>query len=283
MTTRYLTIADINNLYERLIVEGPAGEKRMLIEGDSWASYPLPSTGNLAQYVRFPDENTVTFNLARVGDELAEICWPPQFDLFERLIHDDQWGYRWDLIFLVAGGNDLIGWILVNSVSKPKTPSVDPADYVDRKELLKQLLRLKDYYQRYINARNNSAINPATPILVQTYDYITPRNQPPTIFDIPLSDHAWVHKEFEEKGIEDSTIQREIFVILLNEMIAMLKQLEQEQAGFHVVDTRNTLEVVGPDYKRTDGDWHDEMHPSAKGYKKLADHKVNPAISALIA
>lgn len=113
MNRRFLTIADLGDLYERLVQQGLPGEKPILVEGDSWASYPLPSTGNLAYYVHTPHHSSVTLNLARVGDELAEMAKPPQRDLFQRLIHEERWGFAWDLIFLVAGGNDLIGWILV--------------------------------------------------------------------------------------------------------------------------------------------------------------------------
>ncbi|MEW8043351.1 MAG: hypothetical protein G8D28_03420 [gamma proteobacterium symbiont of Phacoides pectinatus] len=75
-----------------MVQQGLPGEKPILVEGDSWASYPLPSTGNLAYYVHTPHHSSVTLNLARVGDELAEMAKPPQRDLFQRLIHEERWG-----------------------------------------------------------------------------------------------------------------------------------------------------------------------------------------------
>lgn len=282
MGARYLTAVDLPNLREALIEQGFPGEKRILVEGDSWASYPLVTTGNLATFVEVPDELTVVVNLAWIGDQMIYMSQGGQFELYKRLIHDKRWGYQWDLLFLVGGGNDLIGWIFNAAIRNPGFASDDPEDYVDRTALKEKLAELKTYFKRYIDLRNASKLNRATPILVQTYDYVVPRHHPPTLFGHEVSDHSWIHPKYVGRAIHDPEMQKRSIWILLDEMSAMLNELAAEEENFHIADTRGTLKVVGPKYKRIDGDWRDEMHPSAKGYKKLARRRINPLIRKLV-
>lgn len=283
MAARYFTTVDLSNLYDSLIAEGFPGEKRILVEGDSWASYPLVTTGNLATFVEVPDEMSVVVNLAWTGDQMIDISQGYQFELYKKLIHDQQWGYKWDLLFLVGGGNDLIGWVFNAAIKNPGFTSTDPEDYVDRIALEEKLDELKSYFKRYIDLRNASEINQDTPILVQTYDYVVPRHHPATILGFEMADHAWIHPKYLRLGIEDPEMQKHSIWILLDEMSAMLHGLAAEQENFHVADTRGTLEVVSSDYKSIDGDWRDEMHPSAKGYNKLTSQCINPLIGQLVA
>ncbi|MEW8014334.1 MAG: hypothetical protein AB2807_05970 [Candidatus Sedimenticola endophacoides] len=140
---------------------------------------------------------------------------------------------------------------------------------------------LRDLYLVYLDLRDQSQLNRCTPILVQCYDYVTPRNHPPMLLGIPLADHSWVHREFEQKGIDDPALQRALFALLPDALADMLLRLSRERRGFHLVDTRGTLEVVAVDDLSTEGDWQDEMHPSARGYRKLAGGRINPAIGEL--
>ncbi|PKM42745.1 MAG: hypothetical protein CVV05_17280 [Gammaproteobacteria bacterium HGW-Gammaproteobacteria-1] len=282
MAARYLSAVDLPNLYDALVVEGFPGEKRILVEGDSWASYPLPTTGNLACFVEVPEEMTVVLNLAWMGDQMIEMCQGRQYELFKKLIHDDRWGYKWDVLFLVGGGNDLVGWIFNAAIRNPGSPSSNPEDYVDRAALEEKLAELKSYFQRYIALRDESAINRATPIVVQTYDYVVPRDQPPTILGFPVAKRAWILPKYQERGILDPEMQKASLWILLDEMAAMLQGLAAEADNFHVADTRGTLAIVSPDYRRIDGDWRDEMHPSATGYRKLTGRHINPLIRSLV-
>lgn len=282
MAARYLSAVDLPNLNDALVVEGFPGEKRILVEGDSWAAYPLPTTGNLACFVEVPEEMTVVLNLAWIGDQMIEICQGKQFELFRKLIHDDRWGYKWDVLFLVGGGNDLVGWIFNAAIRNPGSASGNPEDYVDRAALAAKLAELKTYFQRYITLRDQSEINRTTPIVVQTYDYVVPRDQPPTILGFPVAKRAWILPKYQERGILDPEMQRASLWILLDEMAAMLHGLAAEADNFHVADTRGTLDVVPPDYRRIDGDWRDEMHPSAQGYKKLTGRHINPLIRTLV-
>ncbi len=282
MAVRYFSTVDLPNLYDVLVTEGFPGEKRILVEGDSWASYPLPTTGNLATFVEVPDEMSVVVNLAWIGDQMVDMSQGRQFNLFKKLIHDEQWGYKWDLLLLVGGGNDLIGWIFNAVIKNPGFPSTHPEDYVDRDALAQKLKELKACFKRYIDLRNASKINHDIPILVQTYDYVVPRHQPATILGFEMTDHAWIYPKYQERGIEDPEMQMRSIWILLDEMSAMLHTLADEEENFHVVDTRGTLEIVPPGYRRIDGDWRDEMHPSAKGYKKLTSRHINPMIAQLV-
>ncbi len=282
MSARYLTAIDLSNLYESLVTEGFPGEKRILVEGDSWASYPLPTTGNLATFVEVPDDMSVVLNLAWTGDQMIDISQGQQFELFKKLIDTEQWGYKWDVLFLVGGGNDLIGWIFKEAIRNPGHSSTDPEDYVDRVALGEKLNELKSYFKRYIDLRNSTELNHDTPILVQTYDYVVPRHHPATILGFDVAEQSWIHPRYQRLGIDDPEMQKRSIWILIDEMSAMLHQLAAEEENFHVADTRGTLEIVAPDYRRIDGDWRDEMHPSARGYQKMTSQHINPLIGQLV-
>jgi hypothetical protein len=51
--------------------------------------------------------------------------------------------------------------------------------------------------------------------------------------------------------------------------------------NFHIVDTQGTLTPASPEDLASRGDWADEIHPSARGWRKLAA-KIGRALDALL-
>ncbi len=72
-----------------------------------------------------------------------------------------------------------MGWIFEAVFRELPAPSDDPQDYIDDQQWSEKFAELKDHFITFINLRNNSLLNRETPILVQTYDYVTPRDHRP--------------------------------------------------------------------------------------------------------
>ena len=77
---------------------------------------------------------------------------------------------------------------------------------------------------------------------------------------------GWVKRYLDEKDIPDSD-QIEIIQAMLDRFFSAVKELENSFDNFSVVDTRKVLTSQGePNLKW----WHDEIHPTSRGFKKIA-------------
>lgn len=69
--------------------------KKILVEGDSWVSHPLPQAYNLAEQIdAFDTHEYLMLNIAEPGDEAREIFKPHgrQMKRLKRLLKSTQWG-----------------------------------------------------------------------------------------------------------------------------------------------------------------------------------------------
>jgi hypothetical protein len=175
------------------------------------------------------------------------------------------YGYRWDFIFLSAAGNDIVG------------AEID--DYVDAKgagahgkDLLndnyrRRVAEIARDYADLIAFRDASRANPTTPIITHVYSYLTPRRVGTKVFGAMLGD-GWIQRYLQPKGIVDPEEQKEIVRAMLDTYHDALKALERPGNGFLVVDTRATLSRAPTEPNPVW--WHDEIHPSYAGFKRVA-------------
>jgi hypothetical protein len=259
------------------------GVKRVLAEGDSWLSIFLPRDGNLLSALR-SRHDIVLLDLSYPGDTLAEMAHGREFALFERLIAHERDGWAFDAILLNGGGNDLIIGGLQRVLKKPARSerTALARNWIDEEALDRLLEEIRTCFERFIRTRSESALNAECPILTCTYDFITPRNCGAQLLGVTLGG-PWVCPSLDALGITEPALQRAITDALL---IAYKTRLLEPLAGdvannFHLADTQGTLIPAGADDFESRGDWADEIHPSARGWKKLAA-RIGAALDTLL-
>ena len=267
-------MGQVNDIYE-FIDEWQAGHysKKILIEGDSWVSHPFPGVANLSSQIeQFNSNEYLLLNISEPGDEASSIfkARGKQMRRLKRLLIMEQWGEDFDLIFLSAAGNDIVG------------PEIVEYGYVlnkrDFPELIgKELLTTSFYtmlsdvvkgYARFLDMRNNAILNKGTQVITHVYSYLQPReigtHIGPAIFN-----KGWIKIYLKHQGIKDEDEQYDIVQEMLDAFYRRLKKLESSYPKFLVVDTRKVLLKKGiPDLTY----WFDEIHPNTRGFKKLAKH-----------
>lgn len=187
--------------------------------------------------------------------------------LLKKLIGTTNWGDKFDLIFLSAAGNDIIG---PEIVSKGFVKNKRDFPYLIGRQLITDSFyamidQVVQGYRRFLALRNQS-LNENTP--AHTYSYLTPREGGTHLGPIKFN-KGWIKRHLKHQGIVEPAEQYDIVVAMLDAFYLRVSQLESEFARFLVVDTRNLLIKSGaPDPAL----WFDEIHPNDKGFKKLAQH-----------
>ncbi len=261
---------------------------KILAEGDSWFTIGGTPPWNLLYSLEFPTTNVVV-TLAKPGDTLKSMA-----DIVNnselRFAMDKLHGYKWDTILLSAGGNDLIdyasGKTTEDSILIPpdgRGAIADPADYVDRGKLAQLMEYIQEGFRRIVALRDAPKSSCAgAPILVHTYDLVTPTDSPATLGPITLG--PWLFPTLRRAKIPESD-----WIALADYLLAELRDtiLElatpgaKQLANFHVVDTQGTITRAVLGSVGESNDWLNEIHPNKDGYEKLAK-KLSAKLGALL-
>jgi len=254
---------------------------KILCEGDSWFS--IPDLANLPIQLDSMMDLAILC-LADPGDTLEDLAdsgtW--QHRKLSRLIKQATHSEAWDAILFSAGGNDVVGPGIRGLLRAPAQPSRDPLDYLDETAVDNAFRRMERRFLRLKALRDNSAKNRDTPILVHSYSYLTPRPVAHRLLVWKVSG-PWVEPNMRDFDITGCTLQRRIVRVLLDRFHAMLAGIAAlPNANFHVVDTRRALSPV-PCTRRDGSDtwWSDEIHPTSRGFAKLARNHFVPVLKGL--
>jgi hypothetical protein len=218
----------------------------ILCEGDSWFSYPLLPAGNLINEMdNIFFSGKTYFNTAETGDRLANIL---QGRSRQRLI-DNMRGYATiRAILFSGGGNDFIGNLL--TMLEPDCSGKTSAAACFRQaEVDAEFARIAEAYRELIALRDR--YRPGVPIITHQYDYAIPSDKGVFWFG------SWMKPRMDHMRVP-ANLHLAITRLLIDRFIATLAALENDE--FIVVKTAGTLSA---------GDWHDEIHPSRLGIKKL--------------
>jgi hypothetical protein len=104
---------------------------------------------------------------------------------------------------------------------------------------------------------------PTVQVVTHGYDYPVPQ------------DDVWIGKPLQQRGITDPQLQREVikvFMDIYNDRLAGTVNAHRKNTTY--VDLRGIV----PDKR----DWHDEIHPTSKGFEAIAE-KIREAIVKSVA
>jgi lysophospholipase L1-like esterase len=258
----------------------------LIAEGDSWFTLGSIPAHNLLQHLDFASHGAVV-SLAHPGDTVQSMrrqiergstrrmhAWGSQFAKYVA----DPATYPFTAILLSGGGNDLIDAVPHLLKKGFDFGAVDPAQpdgAMDPMQLAAFDRYVADSFTGIVNfVREHGGPNRDAPIFCHTYDYPTPNDAPATIFGVRVGS-AWLLPALKGAGVP-SELWQSIADHLVRHLAALLKGLDLPD--FHVVDTLGTIERAKPDATGESGDWDNEIHPNAAGYRKLAA-KIVKAIS----
>jgi hypothetical protein len=264
------------------IPDSPEFKHRFLAEGDSWFSINAVPGTNLLAALQF-EHPTIILNIAEPGDTILRISALVKNQWVRKFITDRNFASKWDLLLLSGGGNDLID----SAPAIIKRPAVvgtaDPADYVDSAELDRLIASVQDGFRRLAALRDEPGSSCAgKPIVTHTYDYAMPRRSPANFLFFNASG-PWLHSAFADKGTPDEMRMPVTRLMLdrLGDAITALAAGPDPIPNFHVVETRGTLTLAASGAIGRSGDWENEIHPSAAGYRKLSE-RLSPVVRSLL-
>ena len=270
--------------------QDPRYDWHVLAEGDSWFTIAaIPSSRLLYEFLLALW--TQIFNLAYPGDKIRPIANLVDNEAFSDTLRKPGFCWRWDAILLSGGGNDLIEAAPQLIRREPRAGSNPklPASYVEQEKLEELLQHIRAAFRTIVQLRDDpNSPSAGCPIVVHTYDYPTPRNEPARFLNaVPLAG-PWLYPVLAATAL-DLPMQQAIVGLLIDSMAEALLALDSTEGAaagtglpnFHVVDTRHTLIMANPMDVGVSHDWLNEIHPSHDGYRKIAARisaKLNQAM-----
>lgn len=259
------SVSDIYEFTEEL--DNDFYSKKILIEGDSWTSHPLLADID-TQINAIDASEYLILNLAEPGDRATSIfnANGGQMKLLKKLLSTVGEGDIFDLIFLSAAGNDIVGPDIVGRgyvKNKRDFPNLYGRELLTE-NYYNQISDVAKGYDRFLAMRDKS-LNADTPVVTHVYSYFMPREIGTHIG--PFKFHkGWVKRHFKNQGIKEDDEHNDIMEGMLDALYRRLQCLEKKYEKFLVADTRQVLTKNGrPDVNL----WYDEIHPTNSGFKKV--------------
>jgi hypothetical protein len=227
----------------------------ILAEGDSWFSYWLPDAGNLLNAVdrMLAHRDLGILTLAQTGDQARDmLTGSSREDLIEYFC-----AYRMKIrtVMFSGGGNDITSTRMIEILKPDCSAAANARDCFRVGQPERRLDEIAAAYRELVILRDRYCSR--AQILVHCYDYAVPDGRG------VLGSMGWLQPPMNFcKVPADMGLRKRIVALLIDGMAHRLGDLERAGAGFHFVDTRNTLAY--PEQ------WRDELHPTAQGHAELA-------------
>jgi len=245
--------------------------KAILAEGDSWFAYPrrfflFGADANIIDHLADYD-HLVIYNTSSNGDEtLSMLSGEQKFSLIKRLKYN-----HFDYLLFSGGGNDIVGRYDFDFFIREKGPGDNWQDCILQDRVKLKMQQIEAAYRTLCELVTDYSANPDIRIVTHTYEKLTPRKTGFELFDIIPVGRAWIYPFMKQKKITKAADQKNIIANLLENFKSALARVENDYPFFQVVDTHGTV---------TRNEWRNEIHPTPKGFGKLAKKIYNAALSA---
>lgn len=247
-------------------------EKTFLAEGDSWMDASAAAQGSLPYYLTQEfnkrGKTHLIINISTSGQTLQRITETMRGDLLWWLAQ-----LPYDAVLFSAGGNDFIDaardpgpglGLLRDMQGQPLPP--DGAACL-RQDALRQLVDdyLAPNFAAIYDALRASPKNAATPLLLNGYDTPVARDAPA----IPGLVGPWLYAAYRKNHI-DPSLWPALTAAVFAAITAALGGWQAGRTGVALVPTTGVLTPAAPGSTGSSGDWKNEIHPNASGWRKLA-------------
>jgi hypothetical protein len=246
---------------------------RFLAEGDSWmdrsAMFHTSLLQRLAEQFDEAGEDALIINLSRFGDTMRRVGDCANGDFRQWLKTAFAW--KFDAILLSAGGNDFI-----DAARDPgpgdgilKDLAIDPLPILGRDCLKRAALKtlIDDYLDpsfATLYGEIESSRHAGVPVFLNLYDTPTARNAPA----FP-GGRAWLFDAYTSNSIPPA-LWPDLTAAIFGELRGVIGGWATGRANLHLVPTDGKLVPAAAGSSGSDGDWLNEIHPNAAGWKKLA-------------
>jgi hypothetical protein len=222
----------------------------IISEGDSWFSFPI-HFNTIDHLDEKAGRRISLLRLEANGDRALRIIGGRQkLRLAEYLKR-----YSVDALLFSGGGNDVVGADLLPLLDE-WAPGKSWRDCIDTAATNQRFDQLRSAYLDLVKLRNEN--RPTCRIYIHAYDWAVPSGIGASMWGIKVG--PWMKPNLERKGIDDEDDQRKIIHWLLEKFADMLEEIAR-QPNVTLVRTQGTL---------TESEWNDELHPSRKGFEKIA-------------
>lgn len=247
-----------------------------LAQGDSWFSigaFPPWKTSNLFDKLSL-SRAAVAVNCARPGAELVHMIDSTRNRGFLQLLNGKK-AMRWTALLLSGLGNDVISASQSPATALPHQrllaradewgPPGSAARYISQPGWAAFDAHAREVFRLLLLARDKTAVNRGIPVVLHTYDIMTPRGAPAGPGFGP-----WLYKAVKAYGIDEAD-WLPLSTELVQRVGTLIHSIAAGEPTVHVVDTLGTLNPAGTQQREPSEHWHNEIHPTKAGYRRLGD------------
>ncbi len=213
---------------------------RFLAQGDSWFSIgatPPWKTSNLFDKMTL-SKRAVAVNCARPGAKLVHMVDSTRNRTFLQLLNGNK-AIRWTALLLSGLGNDVISAAQSAPSEPPKRrllarmaewgPPGAAARYISEPGWSAFKAHVREVFRLLLQARDKTEVNRGLPIVLHTYDLMTPRNAPAGPEFGP-----WLYKAVKAYGIPEAD-WLPISAELVGRVGALIQSIAASEPTVHLI------------------------------------------------
>jgi hypothetical protein len=223
----------------------------IISEGDSWFSFPIHAN-TIDDLDEMAKHKISLLRLEESGDRALRIMGGSQKAKLANFLHH----YPVQALLFSGGGNDVVGEDLLPLLND-RQEGMSWQDCINEDTTRSRFDALRSAYLDLVHLRNEN--RPDCKIYIHGYDWAIPSGHGTSLWGIKVG--PWMKQYMVQKFITNPDDQKAIIHELLRRFNAMLDDIAAQNPNMARVETLGTL---------AENEWNDELHPSRKGFQKIA-------------